>query len=227
MEFRKVVVSGGCGALGQAVVAAFRAQGHGVAVIDRADRLPGGMDGVTLVGGVDLTDPAAAAAALDRARSALGGVEVLVNVAGTFRWEKVEGGTADSWDLLYAVNVRTARNLSVAALPHLPRGGRIINIGAYAALGRAGMGMGAYAASKAGVHKLTESLAEEVAGRGITVNAVLPAIIDTPQNRADMPDADPAGWTSPAAIADAILFLASPAARAVNGALLPVTNPAA
>ena len=84
--------------------------------------------------------------------------------------------------------------------------------------------MGAYAASKAAVHRLTEALAAELATDGITVNAVLPSIIDTPANRADMPDADFSTWVQPQAIADVILFLASPAARAVTGALIPVNR---
>ena len=84
--------------------------------------------------------------------------------------------------------------------------------------------MGAYAASKAGVHALTQALAEELKGDNITVNAVLPSIIDTPANRADMPDADPSTWVAPSDLAAVMLFLASEAAGAVTGALLPVTG---
>jgi len=84
--------------------------------------------------------------------------------------------------------------------------------------------LGAYAASKAGVARLTESLAAELAGR-VRVNAVLPLILDTPQNRRDMPDIDPASWTKPAAVADVIVFLATEASRAINGALIPVSAP--
>jgi NAD(P)-dependent dehydrogenase (short-subunit alcohol dehydrogenase family) len=84
--------------------------------------------------------------------------------------------------------------------------------------------MGAHAASKAGVHKLTESLADELKDRGVTVNAVLPGTIDTPRNRADMPDADFTRWVRPEAIADVIVFLASSRAHAVTGALVPVTG---
>src|SRR5690606_37346969 len=104
--------------------------------------------------------------------------------AGGFAWEKVEGGSLDTWDKLYQMNLRTAVAATQAALPHLPDGGRIINIGANGAV-KAGAGMGAYAASKAGVMRLTEALAEELKPRGITVNALLPSIIDTPANRAD------------------------------------------
>ncbi|MCY1454645.1 3-oxoacyl-[acyl-carrier-protein] reductase FabG [compost metagenome] len=115
--------------------------------------------------------------------------------------------------------------MSKAALPLLTQGthGRIVNIGAGAAL-KAGMGMGAYAASKAGVARLTESLAEELKDTGVTVNAVLPSIIDTLQNRADMPDADFSRWVSPAELAAVILFLLSSEASAVTGALIPVSG---
>ena len=115
---------------------------------------------------------------------------------------------------------------SRAALPHLIKrgGGRIVNIGAGAAATKAGAGMGAYTASKAGVAKLTESLAEEVKDRGVTVNALLPSIIDTPANRADMPNADFSRWVAPRAIADVILFLLSDQASAVTGALIPVSG---
>ncbi|MFZ4608140.1 MAG: SDR family oxidoreductase, partial [Caulobacter sp.] len=100
--------------------------------------------------------------------------------------------------------------------------GRIVSVGAGGAV-KAAAGMGAYAASKAGVHRLTESLAEELKGR-VTVNAVLPSIIDTPTNRADMPDADFAAWVTPDEVAQAILWLASDAASGVTGALLPVSG---
>ncbi|MCR5881030.1 SDR family oxidoreductase [Phenylobacterium sp. J367] len=96
-------------------------------------------------------------------------------------------------------------------------------MGSNAAL-KASLGMGAYAAAKAGVHSLTQALAEELKGDGVTVNAVLPSIIDTPANRKDMPDADPSAWVAPDDLAAVILFLASEAARAVTGALLPVTG---
>lgn len=125
---------------------------------------------------------------------------------------------------MHALNVETALNASRAAIPHLlnSRAARIVNIGATGAL-QAGPGMGPYAASKAGVHKLTESLAAELKGK-ITVNAVLPSIIDTAANRASMPKADSSEWVAPKELADVILFLASDAASAVTGALLPVNG---
>ena len=126
---------------------------------------------------------------------------------------------------MFAVNLKSALFTSRAAIPFLRQSqqGRIINIGANAAL-KAGAGMGAYTASKSGLHRLTESLAEELKAVGITVNAVLPSVIDTPANRADMPKADFTTWVTPRALAEVILFLASDAGAPITGALLPVTG---
>ncbi|MDB5467522.1 MAG: NAD-dependent oxidoreductase, partial [Phenylobacterium sp.] len=167
----------------------------------------------------------AAGAAIAAVVERFGGLDVLVNVAGGFTWETHEGGSAESWRRMFQINVETAANASRAAIPHLKRSGagRIVNVGANAAV-KAGTGMGAYAASKAGVHRLTEALAEELKGDGVTVNAVLPSILDTPANRADMPKADASAWVAPADLAAVILFLASDEARAVTGALVPVTG---
>ncbi|HKT53088.1 MAG TPA: SDR family NAD(P)-dependent oxidoreductase [Caulobacteraceae bacterium] len=216
----KVIITGGFGALGSAVTLAFTEAGHAVALIDRATAPDSCV--WPYVDGVDLTDPSASETAFQQARATLGGADVLVNVAGSFTFELVSG-SAGAWDAMFRSNLLTCANMCRAALSALSDGGAIVNVGA-AAAEKAGAGMGPYAASKAGVARLTESLAAELAGR-IRVNAVLPLIMDTPQNRAEMPGADPLTWTSPAAVADAIVFLASGAARAVNGVLLPVTAP--
>jgi len=225
---RVVVVTGGFGLLGTAIVRAALAAGAKVAAIGEgpspAD--PSKFRDVLAIGGVDLAEPDAAKHALDTVAAKLGGLDALVNTAGTFRWQTLEQGNIETWDLLYRVNLRTAVSASRAALPLLLRagGGRIVNVGAAAAAVKAGTGMAAYTAAKAGVLKLTESLAEELKDRGITVNAVLPSIIDSPANRADMPKADFSRWVTPGDVANVVLFLLSDAARAVTGALIPVSG---
>ncbi|HYC04045.1 MAG TPA: SDR family oxidoreductase [Azospirillaceae bacterium] len=223
MDRQRVVVTGGFGVLGREVGAVFARAGHAVALVDRAEGNGGIGSPLIPLGGIDLTDPAGAERAAAEAADRLGGIDVLVNVAGGFRWETLAEGSPATWELMHALNLKTCANMCRAVLPRLRPGAAIVNIGAAGALTAAG-GMGAYAASKAGVHRLTEALAAELRPRGIRVNAVLPGIIDTPQNRADMPDADRSGWTAPGAVAELILFLASPAARAVTGALVPATN---
>jgi NAD(P)-dependent dehydrogenase (short-subunit alcohol dehydrogenase family) len=225
---RSVVVTGAFGSLGMAVARSFREQGAAVALLGRGQ--PPARVGAEfpaphcVLGGVDLTHAASAGTAMETVRATLGSIDVLVNIAGGFRWQTLEQGDVEGWDEMFAVNLKTAVVATKAALPLLlaSAAGRIINVGAGAAARPAGAGMGAYAASKAGVHKLTESLAEELKGRGITVNAVLPGIIDTPRNRADMPQADFSRWVQPEAIAAVIAFLASEQAAAVTGALVPV-----
>lgn len=224
---RKIAVTGASGALGMAIVKGVRAAGGVVAAIDRhssASELRD-LDGVELLGGVDLSKAQEAADAIQGAAKRLGGLDGLVNVAGTFRWETVEAGSADTWDLLYRVNLATTVNASRAAVPILAASGagRIINIGAAAAL-KAPAGMGAYAASKAGVIKLTEALAAETKARSITVNAILPSIIDTPANRADMPDAKFENWVRADQIADLVVFLLSERASAITGAAIPIVG---
>lgn len=219
---KRIAVTGAFGSLGSAVVAAAVAAGAKVAAIDRADA-PADAHGAQAFGGVDLADTAAAKTAIDAAARALGGLDALVNIAGTFRYETLTDGSPDTFDLLYRINLRTAVAASKAALAHLGDGGRIVNIGAASAL-KAGAGVAAYTASKSGVMRFTESLADELKPRNITVNAVLPSILDTPPNRKDMPKADFAKWVAPAALAEVIVFLLSDAAAPITGALIPVTG---
>ena len=211
-----MIVAGGFGALGRAVVALLIEQEHRVAVIDMA-AAPEGTRADPAIGGVDLADEAAVGIAFARAADAMGRIDGLVNVAGGFVWETVADGSPASWDRMYRMNVRTAALSCGAILPHLAApGGAIVNVGA-AAASNVAAGMAPYAASKAGVMALTEGLADELKGRGIRVNAVLPTIIDTPANRADMPDADTSGWVTPEAAARVIAFLLSADAGAVTG----------
>jgi NAD(P)-dependent dehydrogenase (short-subunit alcohol dehydrogenase family) len=222
-----VVVTGGFGVLGRAVAERFAAGGWNVAAVDRVDAAPTGKSNKWLeLGGVDLTSQPSAERAFATVVKTHGSLDALVNVAGGFKWQPLEGGELATWDILFALNLKTAVVATRAALPHLKRSGagRIVNIGAGAAAARAGSGMAAYTASKAGVHKFTESLADELKDQRITVNAVLPSIIDTPRNRADMPKADASRWVQPADVAEVIAFLASESARGVTGALIPVTG---
>jgi NAD(P)-dependent dehydrogenase (short-subunit alcohol dehydrogenase family) len=222
---RSIIVTGGFGVLGHTVAEAFARQGDKVARVDFAPGASIPLMGTLDIGGADLTDAGATQAALDKVMAAHGGIDVLINVAGGFVWETLEGGSLDTWAKMQAINLMTNATTTKLALPALKAAedGRIVNIGAGAAV-KAAMGMGPYTASKAGVHRLTEALAEELAGTGVTVNAVLPSIIDTPANRKDMPDADFSQWVSAEAITDVIQFLASTAARGVTGALIPVTR---
>lgn len=217
-----VAVTGAAGALGRKAVEILSAAGWRVVGIDLGDVAP---DGVALaLGGVDLTDEAAVTAAAARIESELGRLDGLVNIAGGFVWETVADGSIATWDRLYAMNVRTALIASRALLPLLRASqGAIVNIGAAASV-KAGAGMGAYAASKSGVARLTEALAEELKEEGVRVNAILPSILDTPANRADMPDADFTKWVSPAQLAGVVAFLLSADAMPITGALIPVTG---
>jgi NAD(P)-dependent dehydrogenase (short-subunit alcohol dehydrogenase family) len=224
---KKIAVTGASGALGTAIVKAVRAAGGAVAAVDRhsaAEELRN-LPGVELLGGFDLGNAQDASKAIEEVAARFGGLDGLVNVAGTFRWETIEAGSAETWDLLYRVNLATAVNASRAAVPLLANSGvgRIVNIGAAGAL-KASAGMGAYAASKAGVIKLTEALAEETKARNVTVNAVLPSIIDTPANRADMPTAKFENWVRAEQIADLIVFLLSDRASAITGAAIPIVG---
>lgn len=224
MNGRKIAITGAFGVLGQAVAKAAAGQGMQLALIDIAPSGPA-PEGAFVQGGVDLTDAASAVAAIGAAADRLGGLDVLVNIAGGFAWQTLEEGDPQVFERLYALNTRTCLNASRAALAPLKAsgGGRIVNVGAAGAV-KAAAGMAAYAASKSGVHRITEALAEELKGSGVTVNAVLPSIIDTPTNRADMPKAKFDTWVRPEELAAVILFLASEAASAVTGALIPVTG---
>ena len=215
LENRTVVITGALGGLGRRVCAVAEAQGARVLRLDIARD-----ESLTDSYAVDLTN---ADATFELIHS-LGPFDGLINLAGGFAmgtesWDSSE----DQWDLMFSLNVSTMRNAIKAAVPVLleQQAGSIVNVGAYGA--REGQGlMGAYCASKSVVMRLTETLAEELKTKGINVNAVLPTVIDTAANRAAMPDAEPADWVSPDDLAAVICFLSSSAARAINGALIPV-----
>jgi len=220
-----LVVTGAAGALGRSVAATLAGYGARLALLDHSDAKFAIPAGALHMVGVDLSSAEAARAAMQRVVAETTRLDGLINVAGGFQWEKVGGGTLEAWDSMYRQNLRTAVASCQAALPHLVKAGRgrIVNVGAMGAV-KAGAGMGAYAASKAGIAKLTEALAEELKDQGITVNAILPSTLDTPRNRLDMPGADFARWVTPVEAAEVIAFLVSDAASAVTGALIPVVG---
>jgi NAD(P)-dependent dehydrogenase (short-subunit alcohol dehydrogenase family) len=224
MNGKVIVITGALGALGRVVAETAAGRGARVAGIDHARSQAAATAQRIELGGVDLSDSAQAKKAIDAATAHFGRLDALVNIAGGFTFETVADGNIKSWQRMHALNLLTAVNTSHAAIPHLAASpaGRIVNIGAMGAL-QAGAGMGPYAASKAGVHRLTEALAAEHKGK-ITVNAVLPSTIDTPANRASMPKADFSKWVTPQELAEVILFLVSDAASAVTGALIPVAG---
>jgi 3-oxoacyl-[acyl-carrier protein] reductase len=229
MNGQAIVLTGASGALGKVVAEVAMARGARLAAIDHAPAQTPATQSRIELGGVDLTDAAQAKAAIDAAAAHFGRLDALINIAGGFAYEAVADGDPKTlenktWQKMYALNLTTTLNAARAAIPHLAAAtaGRIVNVGAMGAL-QAGPGMGAYAASKAGVHRLTEALAAEWKGR-ITVNAVLPSTIDTAANRASMPNADFAKWVTPQELTEVILFLTSAAASGVTGALIPVVG---
>lgn len=222
-----VLLTGAAGHLGRAVAQAFADRGAQLVLLDRvAGQSPQGPAPAPLWLSVDLRQPEAVQAAVQQAVARFGRIDVLCNLAGGFRMgEAVHETGADTWDFLFDLNARSVVHLAQAVVPHMLRqgSGKIVNVAAFAAQ-RGGARMGAYAASKSAVIRLTEAMSAELREQGINVNCVLPTVIDTPPNRADMPGADPSRWVAPADLANVILFLASPEAKAVHGAALPVSG---
>ncbi|GAB5449834.1 MAG: SDR family oxidoreductase [Halioglobus sp.] len=214
LEDKTLVVTGAAGALGQAVCEKAEQLGARTARLDIAFR-----NKADNCFEVDLTDRAALSSTFD----AIGSFDVVCNIAGGFAMGADAWADDDDWGSMFQINVETLRGVLSVAVPRLLDigAGAIVNIGAYGA--REGQGsMSAYTAAKSTVMRMTESLSAEVRDKGINVNAVLPTVIDTPANRQAMPDVDPAQWVSPEDLASVICFLASDAARAIHGALLPV-----
>lgn len=216
-----VLVTGAAGALGRAVVDHFAEAGAKVAQLDVLE-----IDNGHFSATPDLTDADACRRAVDAVCQELGPIDVLANIAGGFAMgEAVHETTAETWDFLMGLNAHSVLNMARAVVPIMLEhgGGRIINIGAGA--GQHGMSrMGAYSASKSVVIRLTESMADELKQQGINVNCILPSIIDTERNRADMPDADFGAWVTPTAMAKVVAFLASDAATPIHGAAIPVSG---
>jgi NAD(P)-dependent dehydrogenase (short-subunit alcohol dehydrogenase family) len=228
-EDRTVMVTGASGNLGKAVAAAFASRGARLVLVDRQGEALtaafGALEHAALVP-ADLLDRRQTQAALEAAVQRFGRLDVLCHLAGGFRMGEAVHETADStWDFLFDINARTLVDIAHAVVPHMIErgGGKIVNVAAYAAQKGVAQ-MGAYCASKSSVIRLTEAMSAELREKNINVNCVLPTILDTPENRAEMPDGDPARWVSPEALAEIIVFLASDAARAIHGAAIPVTG---
>lgn len=216
---KRIVITGGAGVLGQGVAQVAQSQGADVVLLDVVADAP---DMVGRLIQVDLTDSTNLKQCFER----IGHFDVLANIAGGFAMGPAVYETDDvMWDTMFTINVTTLRRVLNEAMPRLLSRGRgsVINVGALGAM-RGAPNMGAYLASKSVVMRLTESLSEEVKDAGINVNAVLPSVIDTPRNRADMPDVDPAYLVDPQDLGQVICFLGSDAARAVHGALVPVSG---
>jgi NAD(P)-dependent dehydrogenase (short-subunit alcohol dehydrogenase family) len=226
-----IIITGAVGNLGTATARRFQQAGAKTVLVDRSpDRLRTAFKDIAdsashlLAGGIDLADPASLGILIEQALAKFGRVDALVNTVGGYRGGKPvhETDLAD-WDFLFNVNVRTTLLCCRAVIPQMLRQGRgaIINVASRDGLSGSA-GYAAYSASKSALLRLTESLANELKASNINVNCIMPGTIDTPQNRAAIPDADFSQWVEPAAIADVILFLASDAARAIQGAAVPV-----
>jgi NAD(P)-dependent dehydrogenase (short-subunit alcohol dehydrogenase family) len=229
-----IVVTGGTGALGRAVIGALRGAGvtchvPNLLASELADFPHAADPGVVVARGVDLADEAS----VRRFYMGLPPLWASVHLAGGFGMAAIGEAAAKDFVGQFNMNALSCFLCSAAAVaafrarggagPAGMRGGRILNVAARPALEpRLGAGMTAYAASKAAVAAFTQALAEELAAEEILVNAVAPSILDTPANRAAMPDADHARWVAPAAVAELILFLVSPDNRVTRGAVIPV-----
>jgi len=225
---KHVVVTGGAGALGQAVVSYFQKHGARVAVLDYSDEILGDVFSDQQAGNIyiacDLTCRKSCGTTVKEIIRDFGSIDILCNIAGGFLMgEMVHETTDETWDFLFNLNGRSILNMSAAVVPQMlnAKTGKIINVAARAATAGAAA-MGAYTASKSVVIRLTESMALELRENNINVNCILPGVIDTPRNRLDMPDAEHETWVSPDDIARVIGFLASEDAVAIHGAGIPV-----
>ena len=223
MQGKTIMLTGAAGNLGRAVIARLLADGANVVAVDRPGAGLQALKGVQAVAVADLADEAACAAAVSSVVAAYGRLDGVVHTVGGFAWAGLAESPAALWEQQFRMNVITTLNVLRAGAAHMRVAGHgsMVAVGAGAAQ-RAPSGMSAYAAAKSAVHRMVESFADELKGENIRVNAVLPGTMDTPQNRADMPEADPSKWTKTSEVADTIAFLLSDAASGVTGVLVPV-----
>jgi len=215
---RVALVTGARGGLGSAIVPAFESAGYSVVSCDASHP--------EVARQFDVTDRAAVDAAIRDILADFGRIDLLINLVGAWRpQDPISEITDEDWDGLFEINFKSVLVMSRAVLPHMiERGsGRIINVGAKQGERGAG-GNGPYSVAKAGVLALTEVMADETRDSGITVNAVVPSVIDTAGNRAGMPDEDFDAWVPPAQIAATMVFLASDEAASISGDRIHVFN---
>ncbi len=228
---RVIIITGAAGNLGAATARAFQAAGARLALVDRSpDRLPNLFPDLAdspdhfFAPPTDVTDPASVSVAIEKINHHFGRIDALINTAGGYRaGTPLHETPLSDWDFMLNLNARSVFVMCQAVVPHMLRQGHgnIVSVASRAALA-GDAHHAAYSASKTAVVRLTESMAAELKDHGVNVNCVMPGLIDTPQNRAAMPDADFSKWVAPEAIADVILFLSSEGARAINGAAVPV-----
>jgi NAD(P)-dependent dehydrogenase (short-subunit alcohol dehydrogenase family) len=228
---RVVIVTGGSGALGQAITRRFLADGDIVCVpwiVDKErERLHGSVEAATrarlVLEQCDVGDDAAMARLVAGIVKAHGRVDVLVGAVGGFALGDLTQTDRKTWDAMIALNLTTQYVAAHAVLPQMlaAGSGRIVSVASRAVVPPTG-GFIAYTVAKAAVIAFVQALAAETRGRGVTVNAVLPSTMDTPANRAAMPDADPKTWVPVDAVADAIASLAADRAAHVTGTLLAI-----
>jgi len=226
-----IVVTGAAGNLGKAVVNGFLGRRG---IVCGLDHRTGRMDEFKTSGNggglfyafdaVDVTDNANMLSLAEKIQNKVGVVSIVVNTVGGFSMgDPVHALSAATWQRMMNLNVLSFLNVTAAFVPGMIEGGggKVISIGAKAGLhGMASAG--AYSAAKAALLRLTESMAGELKPNNIQVNSIIPGIIDTPENRSDMPNADFGKWVSPEQVTDAILFLSSSAADGITGTALPV-----
>ncbi len=230
LDSKTVMITGAAGNLGQAVALAFAREGANLVLIDldedALNKAYSNDDKRSLKCPINLMDPKQIEDTTKHAQDAFGRIDILAAIAGGFHMgEPVHALPRDKWDRMMDINAGTLLNTTGAVVPGMIEngGGKIVTVGANAA-GRGVANMGAYIAAKSAVLRLTETMSSELRCKGINVNCVMPSIIDTPENRAAMPDADPEAWVSPEKLANVIFFLCSEDASAVHGACIPVVG---
>ena len=231
LQNRVTIITGAVGNLGTATARLFQQAGARTVLVDRSpDRVREAFKDIAdspdylLAGGIDLSDAASLGRLIEQTLAKFGRVDTLVNTVGGYRGGKpVQEADLADWDFLFNINVRTTLLCCRAVIPQMlkQQSGKIINVASRDGLSGSA-GYAAYSASKSAVLRLTESLAAELKVSNINVNCIMPGTIDTPQNRAAVPNGDFSKWVEPAAIAEVIAFLASNASRAITGAALPI-----